>query len=128
MEKREKIIEKLAKIKTLAERGTAGEKETAAQMYEALKAKYNISDKEVQQAAVEPPDISKVNLRRFGGLSFRLTIVIQNLAEEMCYCEMCEHKTGDDLCRNCGTYGNIKDLQEQYASIQDQIQKAAMEV
>lgn len=128
MENKQKIIEKMAKIKALAERGTAGEKETAAQMYEALKTKYNISDKEVQQAAAEPPDISKINLRRFGGLSFRLTIVIQNLAEEMCCCEMCEHKTGDDICGSCGTYGNIKGLQEQYASVQDQIQKAAMEV
>ena len=49
---REKIAEKLVNIKALAERGVGGEKETAVQMYEALKAKYNISDEEIKLAAV----------------------------------------------------------------------------
>ena len=51
---REKIAEKLKKIKALAERGEGGEKVTALQMYEALKDKYGISDEEVQQAAAAP--------------------------------------------------------------------------
>lgn len=37
MEDRQKIIEKLVKIKSLAERGVGGEQQTAQQMYEVLK-------------------------------------------------------------------------------------------
>lgn len=37
MEDRQKIIEKLVKIKAIAERGVGGEQQTAQQMYEALK-------------------------------------------------------------------------------------------
>ena len=40
-EDRQKIIAKLAKIKALAERGVSGEKQTAQQMYEALKKRSN---------------------------------------------------------------------------------------
>lgn len=40
----DKIKEKLAKIKALAERGVGGEKETAMRMYEELKARYEIED------------------------------------------------------------------------------------
>lgn len=44
---REKIAARLAKIKQLAEKGVGGEKETALRMYEELKAKYDITDDEV---------------------------------------------------------------------------------
>mgnify|MGYP001139310550 CR=1 FL=1 len=40
MEDRQKIIEKLVKIKALAERGIGGEKQTAQVMYTTLKEKY----------------------------------------------------------------------------------------
>ena len=43
----DKIKEKLAKIKALAERGVGGEKETAMRMYEELKARYEIEDEEI---------------------------------------------------------------------------------
>ena len=43
----DKIKAKLAKIKALAERGVGGEKETAMRMYEELKARYEIEDKEI---------------------------------------------------------------------------------
>lgn len=49
---REKIKAKLEKIKALAERGVGGEKETAIQMYEELKAKYEIEDEEIMQDEV----------------------------------------------------------------------------
>ena len=52
MEDRQKIIEKLVKIKALAERGVGGEQQTAQQMYEALKKRYGITDEEVNRAAV----------------------------------------------------------------------------
>lgn len=49
---REKIAEKLKKIKALAERGVGGEKETAMRMYEELKARYEIEDEEIMTDAV----------------------------------------------------------------------------
>lgn len=45
--KKENIKERLKKLKVLAERGIGGEKETALQMYEELKNKYNFSDEEI---------------------------------------------------------------------------------
>lgn len=47
---REKVLEKLGKIKALAERGVGGEKETAMRMYEKLRQKYEISDDEAEAA------------------------------------------------------------------------------
>lgn len=44
---KEKIAEKLKKIKALAERGVGGERETALRMYEELKARYEIEDEEI---------------------------------------------------------------------------------
>lgn len=49
---REKIADKLKKIKALAERGVGGEKETAMRMYEELKAKYEVEDEEIMLDAV----------------------------------------------------------------------------
>ena len=49
---REKIAEKLKKIKALAERGEGGERETAMRMYEELKAKYELKDEEIMLDAV----------------------------------------------------------------------------
>lgn len=65
MEDRQKIIEKLVKIKALAERGVGGEQQTAQQMYEALKKRYGITDEEVNRAAV-PVDISEIDLKNSG--------------------------------------------------------------
>ena len=50
---REKVLEKLGKIKALAERGVGGEKETAMRMYEELCRKYNISDDEAEAALMK---------------------------------------------------------------------------
>lgn len=49
---REKITEKLKKIKALAERGVGGEKETAMKIYEDLKARYELEDEEIMQDEV----------------------------------------------------------------------------
>ena len=51
--KREKALEKLAKIKALAERGVGGEKETAKRMYEELCRKYEISEDEEEAALAQ---------------------------------------------------------------------------
>ena len=50
---REKALEKLRKIKALAERGVGGEKETAMRMYEDLCKKYNVSEDEAELAQLE---------------------------------------------------------------------------
>lgn len=50
---REKVLEKLGKIKALAERGVGGEKETALRMYEELCRKYEISEDEAEAALMK---------------------------------------------------------------------------
>lgn len=50
---RERVLEKLGKIKALAEKGIGGEKETAMRMYAELCRKYDISDDEAQIEKVE---------------------------------------------------------------------------
>ena len=51
---REKVLDKLGKIKALAERGVGGEKETAAlRMYEEICRKYDISEDEAENAFAE---------------------------------------------------------------------------
>lgn len=49
MENRQKIIEKLVKIKALAERGIGGEQQTAQVMYATLKEKYKVTDSELKR-------------------------------------------------------------------------------
>lgn len=49
---REKIAEKLKKVKALAERGVGGEKETAMRMYEELKTRYELEDEDIMMDAV----------------------------------------------------------------------------
>ena len=50
---REKVLEKLGKIKALAERGVGGEKETARRMYEDLCRKYGITADEAEAALMK---------------------------------------------------------------------------
>lgn len=50
---REKALEKLGKIKALAERGVGGEKETALRMYKELMEKYDISEEEAEMAITD---------------------------------------------------------------------------
>lgn len=46
-DQKKRITEKLKKIKELVDRGIGGKKETAIQMYEKLKARYDIQDEEI---------------------------------------------------------------------------------
>ena len=125
---REKVIDKLVKIKALAERGVGGEKTTALLMYDSLKTRYNISDEEVQMAAAEPPDISEIDLKQYGGLVMALGIIGTNLQEELDICNECPHTHTEENCCGCSTHENIKDLQLQFEEMKKQLQKAAMEV
>ena len=106
MEDRQKIIEKLVKIKALAERGVGGEQQTAQQMYEALKKRYGITDEEVNRAAV-PVDISGIDLKKFWGISFRMALIVYSLNEEQKTCEMCRQVLlQEPECETCSTYKN----------------------
>lgn len=49
MENKDKIIEKLRKIKELAERGVGGEKQTAMEMYDKLLEKYNLHCYDIEE-------------------------------------------------------------------------------
>ena len=72
---RQKIIEKLVKIKALAERGIGGEQQTAQVMYATLKEKYKVTDAEIKKAAAVPVDISEIDLKKFWGIAFQLAAV-----------------------------------------------------
>ena len=125
---REKIAEKLKKIKALAERGEGGEKVTALQMYEALKDKYGISDEEVQRAAAVPVDITQIDLKQYWGIVFSMGITANNLQDELEFCNECPHTHTEEDCGECSTHQNIKGLQLQYEEMKRRLEKAAMEV
>lgn len=127
-EEKQKIIAKLAKIKALAERGVGGEKETALQMYEALKAKYSVSDEEVQTAAVAPEEVPEIDLKQFWGIAFSLCIIANNLQEEMDCCHSCPYTHTEEGCSECSTHANIRGLQLQYEEMHRRLEKAEMEV
>lgn len=52
MADRQEIIDKLLKVKELAEKGEAGERDGARQTYEKLKEKYGITDEEVEKSII----------------------------------------------------------------------------
>lgn len=128
IEDKQKIIDKLVKIKALAERGVGGEKVTALQMYEALKRRYGISDEEVQQAEAVPVDISKIDLKQYWGLAFQLATIAASLQEEMDFCNKCPYTRTEDNCGECSTHWNIRDIQLEFGIAQQRLVKAAMEV
>ena len=119
----DKIKAKLAKIKALAERGVGGERQTAQQMYEALKRRYGITDEEVNRAAV-PVDISGIDLKKFWGISFRMALIVYSLNEEQKTCEMCRQVLlQEPECETCSTYKNTKGLQQQFEDLQGSLKK-----
>lgn len=89
---RQKIIEKLVKIKALAERGIGGEQQTAQVMYATLKEKYKVTDAEIEKAAAVPVDISEIDLKKFWGIAFQLAAVAKTLQEETDICTACRNK------------------------------------
>lgn len=113
MTERKKTIEKLRKIKELAERGTGGEKEGAKRTYEELKAKFNITDAEIEVQQSEP--------ERRKEIAFTLQVLQMQIHEEMMCCNECEqrHKK-TDICRECGTQKNIRDLESQYEALAEE--------
>lgn len=111
MEDRQKIIEKLVKIKALAERGIGGEQQTAQVMYATLKEKYKVTDAEIEKAAAVPVDISEIDLKKFWGIAFQLAAVAKTLQEETDICTATHTRTNNARAAVhtgiCGTYGWI---------------------
>lgn len=105
MENRQKIIEKLVKIKALAERGIGGEQQTAQVMYATLKEKYKVTDAKIEKAAA----------------------VAKTLQEETDICTACPYTYTDEQCTGCGTYWNMRDLRLDFEAIQQRLIKAATE-
>ena len=120
-------IEKLVKIKALAERGIGGEQQTAQVMYATLKEKYKVTDAEIEKAAAVPVDISEIDLKKFWGIAFQLAAVAQTLQEEMDICTACPYTYTDEQCTGCGTYWNMRDLRLDFEAIQQRLIKAATE-
>ncbi len=109
---KEKMIEKLAAVKALAERGVGGEKETALRMYSDLKEKYGITDAEI--ATVGTPQVEEVK-QEFSDIAFAMWVLVGNLQEEKDFCMDCP--CAGDHCLNCSTYENIKDIEKQYEDL-----------
>lgn len=114
MEDRQKIIEKLVKIKALAERGIGGEQQTAQVMYTTLKEKYKVTDAEIEKAAAVPVDISEIDLKKFWGIAFQLAAVAKTLQEETDICTACRKKYNieppDDLEETAQELRDIADV------------------
>lgn len=106
IQQREKAIAKLRKIKVLALEGVGGEKTGAQKMYEELKSKYQITEAEIEEKLPEP--------RKRQQLSFTMAVLQQQLHEERLCCNECPEHYGSGYCTSCGTYGNIRDLEEQW--------------
>lgn len=105
-EQRDKAIVRLRKIKVLALEGVGGEKTGAQKAYEDIKAKFNITDAEIEEKLPEP--------KKRRELSFAMSFLMQQIHEEHILCNECEEEYGGDFCTSCGTYGNIRDLELQY--------------
>ena len=106
IQQRERAIAKLRKIKVLALEGVGGEKTGAQKMYEDLKNKYQITEAEIEEKLPEP--------KKRQQLSFTMAVLQQQLHEEHLCCDDCPEHYGNSVCSSCGTYGNIKDLEEQW--------------
>lgn len=96
---KEQVRRKLKALKALAERGVGGEKETAKRLYEELKKKYG-TPKETVAVAEEKDRISKFYMGMMGW----------TLQQEMENCNECPYQNGQEVCEQCGTYENIKEI------------------
>lgn len=118
--KADRMTVKLAKLKALAERGVGGEKETAQQMYEDLRRKYDIPEEDIK--AVAEPTAAEVK-RELSEISFALWVLINNLHEEAEICGSCPIPQGSSACNGCPTAENRKDLERQYEELVAKFEK-----
>lgn len=108
IQQREKAIAKLRKIKALAERGVGGEKLGAQKAYEELKAKFNITEAEIEDRAPQPKKRKEMEMT--------MAVLLWQIHEEEMQCADCPGKNEPDgFCETeCGTRRNIKDLRQQF--------------
>jgi len=97
---KEKVEKKLKALKALAERGVGGEKETAGRLYGELKKKYGVEE---NTAGEEKQQFSS-------GVSIYMDIMGFALQQELENCDECPYRSGEEICGQCGTYENIKDI------------------
>lgn len=117
---KEAMIKKLAAVKELAEKGVGGEKETARRMYSDLKEKYGITDAEVAAAGTPPAEEVK---QEFSSIAFAMWVLTSNLDEEMRICwDYCPYSDKKEMCAECATNANIKDLKSQYEELARQFE------
>ena len=97
---KEQVRRKLKALKALAERGVGGEKETAKRLYEELKKKYGVG----KEAKKEETDSDYViSMFYMGMMGFTLQQELEN-------CNECPYQNGQEICEQCGTYENIKEI------------------
>lgn len=94
------MIRRLAAVKALAERGVGGEKETAKRLYEELKKKYDLQEETAREEAGSDTVISMFYM---GMMDFTLQQELEN-------CNECPYQNGQEICEQCGTYENIKEI------------------
>lgn len=97
---KEQTARKLKALKALAERGVGGEKETAKRLYEELKKKYEMSE---EVAAEEKDSDCVISMFYMGMMGFTLQQELEN-------CNECPYQNGQEICGQCGTYDNIKEI------------------
>lgn len=98
----EQAERKMKALKTLAERGVGGEKETAKQLYEKLKKKYGIR-KEEAKGEIDIDFAIATSMFYTGMMS-------ASLQQELDNCNECPYQNGQEICKQCGTYENIKEI------------------
>ncbi|WP_350336573.1 hypothetical protein QMP28_06945 [[Clostridium] symbiosum] len=102
---KEQVTKKLKALKALAEQGVGGEKEDARRLYEKLKNKYGISEKELRQEPKDPQE------KQFDGDTlFQAATAEIMLKAEQEECDACPGHYGQEECESCGTYENIQRL------------------
>lgn len=97
---KEQAERKLKALKALAERGEGGEKEAAKRLYEELKKKYGIGE----EAKKEETDSD------FVISMFYMSMMGFSLQQELENCNDCPYQNGQEICEQCGTYENIKEI------------------
>ena len=108
-EEKEKVIRTMQKVKRLAERGEAGEREGAQKTYEKLKRRYKITDEEVEQGeAAKEEEV----LHTYEPNRFKNAFTAMQLNEEIEMCKRCGEYGKEDDCKECATYHNIRDLKQ----------------
>lgn len=97
---KEQAARKLKALKALAERGVGGEKETAKRLYEELKKKYDLQE---ETAREETGSDTVISMFYMGMMGFTLQQELEN-------CNECPYQNGQEICEQCGTYENIKEI------------------